>query len=200
MAEKSFAEHFVKDSDRLLLEHPAILIVDMLNDFCKPGGAMVLEGSAVIFDPISQLVEAFRKNRHPVIYVNDCHRPGCYDKEFEKRTPHCIDGTWGAGVIDELKPQEGDYCVKKRRFSGFFQTDLDLILRELGIQTVVVTGVVTNICVRSTCHDAFFRGYKVVVPKDCVRATAPREQVSTLWDIETHFGVVTNGSAVMAVL
>ena len=65
MAEKSFAEHFVKDSDRLLLEHPAILIVDMLNDFCKPGGAMVLEGSAVIFDPISQLVEAFRKNRHP---------------------------------------------------------------------------------------------------------------------------------------
>lgn len=200
MAGKSFAEHFVKTGGRLCLEYPAILIVDMLNDFCKPGGAMVLEGSAVIFEPLAQLIAVFRKHRYPVIYVNDCHRAGCYDKEFEKRTPHCIEDTWGAGVIDELKPQAGDYCVKKRRFSGFFQTDLDLILRELGIQTVVVTGVVTNICVRATCHDAFFRGYKVVVPKDCVQATAPREQASTLWDIETHFGVVTNGSAVMAAL
>ena len=64
-------------------------------------------------------------------------------------------------------------------------------------RTVVVTGVVTNICVRSTCHDAFFRGYQVVVPRDCVRATGPREQESSLWDIETHFGAVTDSATIL---
>ena len=62
--------------------------------------------------------------------------------------------------------------------------------RELGVQTVIVTAAVTNICVRSTCHDAFFYGYQVVVPHACVRATAEREQASSLWDIQTHFGTV----------
>lgn len=114
--------------------------------------------------------------------------------------PHCIEGTWGAQVIDELAPQPEDYQIPKRRFSGFYQTDLDLVLRELGRKTVVVTGVVTNICVRSTCHDAFFLGYQVVVPKDCVRATGPREQESTLWDIETHFGAVTDSETVLSKL
>ena len=70
-------------------------------------------------------------------------------------------------------------------------------MRELGIKTVIVTGVVTNICVRSTCHDAFFLGYQVIVPKDCVRATGSREQESTLWDIETHFGTVTTSDQVI---
>jgi ureidoacrylate peracid hydrolase len=68
---------------------------------------------------------------------------------------------------------------------------LDLTLKDLCIDTVIVMGVVTNICVRSTIHDAFFRGYKVLVPRDCVMATGEREQESSLYDIETHFGDVT---------
>lgn len=197
MAEKGFAEHFVDDGKNFTLESPAVLVVDMLNDFCKEGGCMVLQEGLEAVAPIANLIDQARTHGVPVIYINDCHRPGKYDKEFDKRAPHCIDGTWGAQVIDELAPQEQDYCIKKRRFSGFYQTDLDLVLRELGIKTVVVTGVVTNICVRSTCHDAFFLGYNVVVPTDCVRATGPREQESTLWDIETHFGAVTTSDKVI---
>jgi ureidoacrylate peracid hydrolase len=73
-------------------------------------------------------------------------------------------------------------------------------LKDLEIDTVVVMGVVTNICVRSTVHDAFFLGYSVVVPEDCVAATGPREQESSLYDIGTHFGVVSNSAAIVAAL
>ena len=195
---KGFAECFVTDGQEFELNKPAILIVDMLNDFCKEGGLMVLPTGAEIYDTIYKLTDTFRKNGYPVIYINDWHRADTYDKEFEKRAPHCIDGTWGAEVIDELKPQKGDYSIQKRRFSGFYETDLNLLLSDLKVDTVVVTGVVTNICVASTCSDAFFRGYNVIVPEDCVRATAQREQDSTLWDIATHFGTVTNSETIQS--
>ena len=100
----------------------------------------------------------------------------------------------------EVAPQPGDHTVLKRRYSGFFQTDLDLTLKDLEVDTVVVMGVVTNICVRSTVHDAFFLGYQVVVAHDCVAATGPREQESSLYDIGTHFGVVTDSAALVAAL
>lgn len=193
-----FAEHFVDDGSNFTVDNSAILVVDMLNDFCKEGGSMVLQEGLEVVEPIRKLIAAGREKELPIIYINDCHRAGKPEKEFEKRAPHCIEGTWGAVVIDELAPMPNDYCIPKRRFSGFYQTDLDLVLRELAIKTVVVTGVVTNICVRSTCHDAFFRGYNVVIPHDCVRATGPREQESTLWDISTHFGTVTKSSEVIA--
>lgn len=197
---KGFAEHFVDDGSNFEVNDGALVIVDMLNDFCKEGGAMVLPEGLETIEPTQALIRAFREKGLPIIYINDCHRAGKYDKEFDKRSPHCIEGTWGAQVIDELAPREEDYQIPKRRFSGFYQTDLDLVLRELGRKTVVVTGVVTNICVRSTCHDAFFLGYQVIVPRDCVRATGPREQESTLWDIETHFGTVTESGQIIAKL
>ena len=182
-------------------ESTAILVVDMLNDFLKPGGKMVLDTGKVIIEPSSRLIEMARNNRIPVVYVNDSHRPGLrQDREFKKRAEHCIEGTWGAEVIEELKPQEGDFVVKKRRFSGFYETDLDLTLKDLEIDTVVTIGVVTNICVRSTIHDAFFRGYKVIVPRDCVMATGEREQESSLYDIETHFGEVTTSERIMELM
>lgn len=182
-------------------ESAAILAVDMLNDFLKPGGKMVLDTGKVIIEPSSRLLERARNNRISIVYVNDSHRPGLrQDREFKKRAEHCIEGTWGAEVIRELKPQEGDFVVKKRRFSGFYETDLDLTLKDLEIDTVVIIGVVTNICVRSTVHDAFFRGYKVIIPRDCVMATGEREQESSLYDIETHFGEVTTSERIIELM
>ncbi len=182
-------------------ESTAILVVDMLNDFLKPGGKMVLDIGKVIIEPSSRLLERARNNRIPIVYVNDSHRPGLrQDREFKKRAEHCIEGTWGAEVIKELKPQEGDFVVKKRRFSGFYETDLDLTLKDLKIDTVIIIGVVTNICVRSTVHDAFFRGYKVIIPRDCVMATGEREQESSLYDIETHFGEVAASERIIELM
>ena len=179
----------------------AILVVDMLNDFLKPGGKMVLEGGGILIPPMRRLLNRARKVGMPVVFVNDCHRCGLKeDREFKKRSEHCMEGTWGAQVIDELKPKKKDFVVLKHRFSGFYDTDLDLTLKDLCIDTVIVMGVVTNICVRSTIHDAFFRGYKVLVPRDCVMATGEREQESSLYDIETHFGDVATSETVIEMM
>jgi ureidoacrylate peracid hydrolase len=197
MAE-SFSEKRVADTLEFDPRRTAVLVVDMLNEFLEEGGVMVLPEGRNLYDPLARLIQAARRAGVPVIWASDEHPE--QDKEFEKRIPHCIEGTWGAQVVDALKPDESDYRVRKRRYSGFYETDLDLRLRELGIETVITTGIVTNICVRSTVHDAFFRGYKVIVPVECVAATSEREQQSSLYDIDTHFGVVAGLEEVRRVL
>jgi ureidoacrylate peracid hydrolase len=174
----------------------AVLVVDMLNDFLEDGGAMVLPAGRALYGPLGSLLDASRRAGVPVIWVCDEHPR--VDREFEKRVPHCIEGTWGARVVDALAPAEGEYRVRKRRYSGFFETDLDLRLRELRVEHLIVTGVVTNICVRSTVNDAFFRGYDVLVPRDGVAATGQREQEASLYDIDTHYGTVCALADVLA--
>lgn len=185
----SFSAHYQPDAGEGSLREgrTALLVVDMLNDFLEPGGAMVLPGGDVLYEPINRLTDAVRRSGGEVVWVCDRHET-MDDREFDKRTPHCLAGTWGAGVVDALHREERDHELPKRRYSAFFMTDLDLWLRERNVRTVITCGVVTNICVRSTVHDAFFRGYEVVVATDCCAATGEREQASTLYDIETHFG------------
>jgi len=193
-AHKTGADALVFDPAR-----SAVLVVDMLNDFCSDGGAMVLPGADRLYPPQNAVIAAARTSGLPVVWVNDAHRPDARaDREFMKRSPHCIEGTWGAAVVPELDRRAEDISVTKRRFSGFFNTDLDLTLKDMRVDQLIVMGVVTNICVRSTVHDAFFHGYAVVVPEDCVAATGPREQASSLYDIATHFGLVSDSTAVLA--
>lgn len=176
----------------------ALVVVDMINEFCKPGGKMVLPGYEALVPPQSALIERARSLDIPVVFVIDCHRPGMRrDREFLKRTPHGTWNTWATQVIDELSPREDDHVVLKHRYSSFFGTDLDILLRDMQVDQLVVFGVVTNICVRSTVHDAFFLGYEVLVPRDACAATGPREQESSLYDIATHFGVVSTTEAVV---
>ena len=178
-----------------------IVVIDMLNEFCKPGGAMVLPGYERLVAPQKTVIDAGRAAGSPVLFVADTHRKNVrQDREFLKRTSHCLEGSWGAQVIDELEPRPDDLYIVKRRYSAFFNTDLDLTLRDLRVDTLVIIGVVTNICVRSTVHDGFFLGYQVVVPEDCVAATGPREQESSLYDIGTHFGIVADSEQVTAAL
>jgi ureidoacrylate peracid hydrolase len=98
------------------------------------------------------------------LYTNQWLRPD--DALFKKPIPHCLIDTWGAQLVDALHRAPDDLIVRKRRYSAFFGTDLDLLLREHTITTVIITGVVTNICVRSTVHDAFFLGYGVMCPSN----------------------------------
>lgn len=198
----SFSAHrHSANSIDIVPSRTAVLVVDMSNDFCVEGGLMVLPGADRLYAPQRAVLDAARRAGGVVVYVCDSHRHGMRrEREFVKRTPHCWDDTWGSAVVDQLAPGADDHVVVKRRYSGFFQTDLDLTLKDLEVDTVVVMGVVTNICVRSTVHDAFFLGYKVIVPHDCVAATGPREQESSLYDIGTHFGVVSHSAAVVAAL
>ena len=176
----------------------AVLVVDMLKDFFSDGGAMVLDGGDVLYEPHRELLGAARDKGMPVFWLNQDLPPD--DSLFQTRAVHCLSGTWGAEIVDEISVDASDIIISKRRYSGFFQTTLDLNLRDRGIDTVSVTGGVTNICVRSTVHDAFFLSYKVLVPEDLVMATSDQAQEVTLYDIETHYGDVTNLKQVMTVL
>jgi len=157
----------------------------MLNDFVK--GALKCERAERIIPNIKKIVQNARQKGIPVIYANDTHLHGI-DKEFQVWKPHAVAGTKGAQVIDELKPCETDYVIHKRRYSAFFATDLDVLLRELGIDTLVLTGLVTNVCIQHTAADAFFRGYKVLVPEDCVEATDEEIHRNALEYMKTFYG------------
>lgn len=177
-----------KQGVKIDVDRTALLVVDMLNDFFEEGGAMVLPGGKSLYEPITTLLEAARTKEIPVFWLNQWLRED--DSLFKKRVPHCIVNSWGAKIVDSLPQHPEDIIIHKRRYSGFFQTSLDLYLRERNIQQVIVTGVVTNICVRSTVNDAFFLGYDVIVPRDCVEATSPEHQETHLYDIDTHYGSV----------
>ncbi len=145
----------------------ALIIVDMLNDFLDPKGALFC-GQEVrsIIPPLKELLEEFRRGKEPVIYACDHHEPD--DPEFQAFPPHCVKGTWGAEIIPELAPQEGEQVVPKTRFDAFFRTNLEDLLKQLGTKEVWLTGVCTSICIMDTAAGAFFRGFKVVVPRSVV--------------------------------
>ncbi len=140
----------------------AILVVDMLNDFATEA---FCDHQLTVFEPMNRLLDCARKVGVPVIFCNDAHIKGV-DKELKLWGDHAIAGTKGAEIIPEITVAPTDYVVPKRRYSGFFQTGLDLLLRELGVDTVIVAGLYSNICVRHTAGDAYCLGYNVVVPKD----------------------------------
>lgn len=145
----------------------ALIIVDMLEEFVR--GRLRAEAAEAIVPNIARLLRFARCFRIPVIYAVDNHYPGV-DAELRLWGPHAIRGSPEARVVEELKPEEGDYIVPKRRYDAFFETDLDLLLRELGVDTVILTGIHTHICVQQTAVGAFYRGYRIIVPTDCVAA------------------------------
>lgn len=145
----------------------AVLVVDMLNDFVT--GSLKCDRGIEIVKPTAELLDEARKHNIPVVFCNDAHLKGI-DKELELWGDHAIAGTKGAEVIPELHVSEKDYVVPKRRYSGFFQTSLDILLRELGVETVIVTGLHTHMCVRHTSADAYQLGYKVVVATEATNS------------------------------
>ncbi|MEM2118818.1 MAG: isochorismatase family cysteine hydrolase [Candidatus Bathyarchaeia archaeon] len=167
------------------MDNKAVIIIDMLNDFVT--GDLKCKRAESIIPKLKKLVEAARKHSVPVIYSNDAHYP--QDVEVvAKWGKHAIKGTKGAEVIPELKPTPKDYVVEKRFYSGFYETGLDPLLRSLnqgrGIQTVILGGLHTNICVRHTAADAFFRGYNIIIAKDGVEAFTQEDQEQGLKYLE----------------
>jgi nicotinamidase-related amidase len=151
----------------------ALLVIDMLNDFVKEGGSLVVPEAVNIIPKIREWIDKARADKIPIIYARDAHRPD--DPEFKRWGKHAVSGTWGAEIVDELKPQPEDYLISKRRYDVFFGTELDLYLRELGVTELIITGVLTDVCVMATAIGAYMRGYKVIVPQDAV-ATVTKER------------------------
>jgi nicotinamidase/pyrazinamidase len=146
------------------MKMPVLIIVDMLNDFLDPKGALYCGETAPEIVPfIQRRLNQQRKAGQAVIFLQDAHDPD--DAEFERFPPHCIAGTWGSEVIPALKPLAGETVIPKKRYSGFFHTDLDDHLQGLGAKAAEVVGVCTSICVMDTVGGLANRDYAIVVPE-----------------------------------
>ena len=144
----------------------ALLVIDMLNDFVREGAPLKVPNIEKIIEPIKREVEKARSGGYSVIYLCDSHDKN--DREFKMFPPHAVKNTEGSRIIEELKPQGNDMIIRKGSFSGFFNTELDEVLKRLEVKKLIVTGDVTNICVLYTVVDAVMRDYEVDVVKDAV--------------------------------
>jgi nicotinamidase-related amidase len=146
----------------------ALLIIDMLNDFVRPGAPLEVAHNREIIPALQQRLLNARRSGMPAIFICDGHAPD--DPEFSRMgwPPHAILGTPGASVIEELAPLAEDALISKTSYSSFNNTNLEETLKKLDIEELVLTGCVSNICILYTAAEAVMKGYKVIVPTDCV--------------------------------
>jgi len=176
---------------------PVVIVIDMLEEFVY--GRLKSPQAQLIVPVIKKIVEAARQNGVPVIYVADNHLP--YDPELRVWGEHAMIGSREARIIEDLKPSERDIVLYKRNYSGFRDTGLDIILRSLGVDTVILTGIHTHICVLHTAWDAFYYGYKIIVVKDGVAAFSTEDHEYALKYMEKVYGAkILNSSEVLEII
>lgn len=153
----------------------ALLVVDMQNDFIRfKNSPVYVPPAKKIIPKIAKLLTACRKNKIPIVCAITSHKKdrsdwALLDKKYHRA--YCIENTPGAKIIPEINPQKIEYIVRKRRYSAFYKTNLEKLLKRLKIKKLIVCGVTTSCCVSSTVRDAYFRDYEVMVASDAVSAT-----------------------------
>jgi len=148
----------------------ALLIIDAQKGFVP----FVFDAAGAI-ERIGRVAEAARRNGVPVLYSQEMHRTEMVDfgRELDgSEGVHCLEGTADVDIVDELRPREGDFVFPKRRYSCFFSTDLPILLRGLRVDTIVVCGFLTDVCVHYTCADAHQHDYAIRVVADGVRGSS----------------------------
>lgn len=157
----------------------AVIVVDMQNDFVKPGGTLVVPDASETIAAIQGLLAQARANGTPVAYTQDTHFAG--DREWSIWPEHCRAGSWGWQIIDELAPKPGELVCQKSRYDGFYDTSLDHYLtRVWGVEHLVIVGTVASICVLHTAASAGLRWFHVVVPANGISALTDFDQALTL--------------------
>ena len=161
----------------------AILLIDVINDLEFPEGEQLLEHAVPMAKAIAALKQRARQAGVPVVYVNDNF--GRWQSNFNSQVEHCLrDGVRGQPLAELLRPDDDDYFVLKPKHSGFFSTALDVLLRYLGVKTLVLTGIAADICVLFTANDAYMRDFHLFVPQDCVASNTPEENRRALNQME----------------
>jgi ureidoacrylate peracid hydrolase len=204
------------------IKKAALIIVDMQNDFVHPEGSFAHlareRPEAKIDMPflmgtiphVQRLADAFRKTGRPVVYVAHVLKPDYSDAQFPywrvgiepasgNRT-HCVEGTWGAQIIDDLKPQESEHLVVKKGFGGFANTPLDTILRNMDVTTCVVSGVTTCVCVSTTVRGGVEHNYRMILVRDAVAEVNRATHDAELETMDRLFADVKTADEVIAML
>lgn len=204
------AESPGRGADRwpITVNNTALIVVDMQNIWVHPRGARYLPMSEDIVPKIQELLRFCRSRQVPVIYLHTTKRKDLADAGIFadiKPQTHDADDEWsnfegspGAELYEPVKPADGDIVVKKFRYSGFYGTQLENLLRALGRDTIAIAGVATNVCCDSTARDGAMRDFKVLFLSDCNASFSQQEQDATLNNFDKHFGVVMDSQTLMA--
>ncbi|NER79126.1 MAG: isochorismatase family protein [Leptolyngbya sp. SIO1D8] len=219
---------FTTETKKLTLDlnQTACLVVDMQNDFCHPDGWLASIGVDVTparspIQPLQTLLPILRQAGIPIIWVNWGNRPdllnispalrhvynptgtgvGLADPLPKNGAPVLTKGSWAAAVVDELSQGNGDIWVDKYRMSGFWDTPLESILRNLGKTTLLFAGVNIDQCVLCTLQDANFLGYDCILLRDCAATTSPDYCFqATVYNVNQCFGFTTDSEKLMAAI
>jgi nicotinamidase-related amidase len=190
-------------TEDVALESPALIVVDMQNDFLLPEGLLKVWGGPAIIPKVAQLVDTFHEAFLPVFFTRhiyeDPEKDGGLTARWWKVDRNSLllrESTWHAQLHGAFKPGPRDRVLAKRRYSAFFGTDLELLLRTSGVQDVVIAGVCTNICCEATAHDAFFRDFNVHFLLDGTGATDEAAHTSTLRNIALSYGKLVTAAQV----
>lgn len=178
----------------------ALVVIDMENAFIDPASPLCIKNALATVPACGKVIEKARKRKIPVFFVNRVYRKNGSDVEFTRYQSwydgdrYLAPGSAGPLSIDvpaEFKPKAGDYCIVKPRFSAFFQTELDLILRRLGVRTVILTGTTTPNCIRTSCYDGLSLDYNILIIEDCCSSNTEEIQRVNMEDMARVGAVIT---------
>ncbi|MEO0019236.1 MAG: isochorismatase family cysteine hydrolase [candidate division WOR-3 bacterium] len=191
-----FNQHEMK----LNKERSALLVIDMQKFFLDPSSPTFTSGGMAIVPNLKMLIREFRQANRPVIYTCHVHHPEGIDAGIMKWwwQGMCIEGTPESRVIDEIAPLQDEKIVYKHRYSAFYNTDLETVLRCLKIEDLVITGIMTNMCCESTARDAYYRDYRVFFLADGTGTINEEMHLASLLNLAFGFAFVTTAEWIMA--
>jgi nicotinamidase-related amidase len=169
---------------------PALIIVDMQNDFVLPGALACVAGAHATLPKIREALTFWRQVSWPVVYLYREYRRDGSDIEltrleaFLRDKKFCLPGSEGAKIVQSIAPQPGDYQIMKNRFSGFMETELDFVLRRKGLESIVVCGTQYPCCVRATLVDGLCYGYHVTCLTDATSAETQDVALANIRDLQ----------------
>lgn len=188
--------------------NPALIVIDVQNGFVSKGGSydllkMDTSNYRAVIPVIKELIEISRAAGIPVFYTQAVRESSGIDlltkthkilpksrEERIMRKPICVRGTWDAGVVDDIKPAARDHIVIKRRDSAFHDTEINVWLKSLGIDTLIFSGIDTSICVETSLREAFNIGYDIILISDATASSNRKHYESTLDNVRGYYGLV----------
>lgn len=190
-------------------QNSAVIVIDVQNDFLAEGGFADVVGWPIsnnqrAVEPLKLFLVEARQAKTPVIFVNSTYDEVFLsypmlerNKRHSLQAPRCLSGSWGADFYG-VRPEPGEVVVTKHRYSAFVDTELNAVLRAMNVQTLILTGVYTEVCVESTARDGYFQDYYIVMVEDCCATTMDDFHNNALARCERDYGVVASSDEIIA--
>lgn len=186
-----------------MVKRIALLVMDMQNIFVEPGSLLEVKGIRKNLSRFKEFIQKLRCKDVLIIYTRHCYTPKNNPIEaelFPKLKNQLQKKSHGWRIYDQLKPSNSDIVIDKPRYDAFFNTRLDEVLKSKGIDTLIITGTMTNICCESTARSGMYRDYKIIFCSDLTYCSKEEVQKNTLKNIHSHFGKVMSSREILGTI